>query len=366
MGSTIAALLTCFNRREKTIACLRALHAQNLPEGVSVAVFLVDDGCTDGTGDAVRETFPVITVLQGSGSLFWSGGMRLAFGEAMKQGFDYYLWLNDDTHLYPDAIRKLLATNTALGPGETDRAIVVGSSCDPISGQLTYGGLERANNWHPLDFRQMLPGDLPQRCVTANGNCVLIPAAVAQEVGNMCPEYWHNLADMDYGLRAGRLGFSVWTTPGYMGSCANDHPARSRYRRLSIRERWIKVFGPTGHPPRAWAAYCRRHAGPLWFLFWCRPYVKDLILMYAPGGGLLDLKKTNRNNRRRVGFQPSTGQSVRTPSAAICEWRSDHKLAGPGIAGDPGRMGLAELSQDLNTEMALLSYESIQRKRVRQ
>jgi len=290
MGSTIAVLLTCFNRREKTLASLRALYSQELPQGASIAVFLVDDGCTDGTGDAVRKNFPAVTVLQGTGSLFWVGGMRIAFGEALKQGFDFYLWLNDDTDLYPDTIKKLLATNAALGPEFTDRAVIAGATCDPVTGELTYGGLERFTIWHPINFRHVTPGDVPKRVVTANGNCFMIPAAVAREVGNMCPEYWHTLADMDYGLRAGLYGFSVWITPGYIGTCANDHPPRSRFRKLSARQRWDKIFGPTGHPPRSWAAYCKRHAGPLWFIYWCRPYVKDLIMMYAPGGALLDAK----------------------------------------------------------------------------
>jgi hypothetical protein len=36
-------------------------------------------------------------VLGGDGSLFWNGGMRLAYADAMRSDFDYYLWLNGDT-----------------------------------------------------------------------------------------------------------------------------------------------------------------------------------------------------------------------------------------------------------------------------
>jgi len=290
MRITIAVLLTCFNRREKTLECLRVLYAQDVPKWVELTVFLVDDGCTDGTGDAVREAFPSVVVLKGTGSLFWCGGMRLAFGEAMKEGFTYYLWLNDDTYLFPDAVGRLLEANAGLEAEERDRAIIAGSTCDPVSGRWTYGGLERFTVWHPLNFREVIPSDIPKRCTTANGNCVLIPAAVAREVGNICPEYWHTLADVDYGLRAGRLGFSVWIAPGYVGVCANDHPPRSAFRQFSLRERWEKMVGPTGHPPHAWAAYCKRHAGPLWVLFWCRPYLKDLIVLFAPGGAAVDMK----------------------------------------------------------------------------
>ena len=49
-----AALLTCHNRKEKTLACLKSLY-RNMPE---VDVYLTDDGCADGTAEAVKSIFP--------------------------------------------------------------------------------------------------------------------------------------------------------------------------------------------------------------------------------------------------------------------------------------------------------------------
>ena len=40
--------------------------------------------------------------------------MRVAFAEAMRSGFDYYLWLNDDTGLYPKALYTLLEASEKL------------------------------------------------------------------------------------------------------------------------------------------------------------------------------------------------------------------------------------------------------------
>jgi len=287
MGSSIAVIMTCFNRREKSLACLRALFAQELPDGISVSVFLVDDGSTDGTGDAVRQAFPSVNVLQGDGTLYWNQGMRFAFGEAIKLGFDYYLWLNDDTYIYPDTIKKLLATNVAIGPGQTDRAIIAGSMADPKTGAVTYGGLDKSTFWHRTALRRVPPQDKPQRCLTIHGNCVLVPAAVVAVVGNLSDEFPHSFGDNDYGLRAGKLGINCWIAPGFIGTCTNDHPPLSRYRKLSLRERWRRMTGPTGHPPRAWAVYCKRYAGSFWFYYWCRPYLRELLVLFAPGGALL-------------------------------------------------------------------------------
>jgi GT2 family glycosyltransferase len=75
---TIAVLLTCHNRRDKTITCLDSLYNCLLPSDFQLDVFLVDDGSSDGTSKAVSEKFPSVNVIQGNGNLFWNQGMRLA------------------------------------------------------------------------------------------------------------------------------------------------------------------------------------------------------------------------------------------------------------------------------------------------
>ena len=57
----IAILITCHNRKEKTIQCLEALFFQNgLGEQFNIEVFLVDDGCTDGTPEAISQNFQLV------------------------------------------------------------------------------------------------------------------------------------------------------------------------------------------------------------------------------------------------------------------------------------------------------------------
>lgn len=102
----IAVLLTCFNRKIKTLSCLQSLyHALEVYNNkyenkIDLSIYLTDDGCTDGTGNAVRENFidKNITILQGTGNLFWAGGMCLAWNTALRynKGWDFYLLLNDD------------------------------------------------------------------------------------------------------------------------------------------------------------------------------------------------------------------------------------------------------------------------------
>ena len=137
---TVTAVLTCHDRREHTLACLDAIAGQG-GHDAAVDVVVVDDGSTDGTAEAVSRRHPSATIVPGDGSLWWNGGMRLGLATALRgDDPDHLWWLNDDTVLDPDALATLLAVVDAVGPADTP-PIVVGSTRDPDSGELTYGGV---------------------------------------------------------------------------------------------------------------------------------------------------------------------------------------------------------------------------------
>lgn len=275
----LAVLMTCHNRRAKTLACLENLFKQKISSNVEIQVYLVDDGSSDGTGDAVRINYPVVKIIQGSGDLFWNGGMRLAFREAMKYDYDYYLWLNDDTMLYPTAIDTLFTTSESLIQQGHTQAIIVGSTQDPITGVLSYGGVINSCWWHPLKFQLVEPSEEIKPCLTINGNCVFIPREVVQIVGNLDSTFIHSTGDIDYGLRTYQQGGSVWVAPGYVGTCEFNglrHQAWDEPN-LTLRQRWQKINQPRGLPIYEWKVFARRHAGLIWPIYWLIPYARLLV-----------------------------------------------------------------------------------------
>ncbi len=271
----IAVLLACHNRREITLRSLRALFAQEIPQNMHLSVVLVDDGSDDGTATAVKSTFPQVRLLHGDGSLYWDGGMRMAFAEAMKGRFDHYLWLNDDTLLDDGAIAKVMATYQKLTTSGDSRVIIVGSTRDPDTGRLTYGGLVRASHFHPLKFRMLHPAGHAQRCVTMNGNVVLIPRVVTELAGNISEDFTQSMGDFDYGLRAGKLGCAIWVAPGFVGECRKNSVINTWLdSSLPLRVQVGKTLGVKGLPPAEYRRFACAHGGPFWPLFWLTPYVR--------------------------------------------------------------------------------------------
>lgn len=248
----IAALLTCHNRKPKTLACLQSL-AQIAPE---VDVYLTDDGCTDGTAEAVHEALPQVRIVQGDGQLYWNRGMHRAWSEALKQNYDYYLWLNDDVVLYPHFLQSLLV---CCHWGD---ALVCGLVEEPLSHEVIYGGCDR-------NKRMVDRSEAPQQLYWINGNVVLVPRQIVQKVGILDPYFIHDLGDVDYGMRTRRAGFEVLSTPDVVAAGSRNDVCRVRRWNSSLWGRFKQLNKPLGSPLDRNFYFRRRHFGLLYAWAYC-------------------------------------------------------------------------------------------------
>ena len=272
--ANLAVIMTCYNRRNTTLACLNALYQQKN----HCDIYLTDDGSSDGTTEAVKAEYPEVQILQGNGNLFWVGGMHLAFGEAIKYQYDYYLWLNDDTFLEANAVSKLLQVHQNLTELGYPDSIVVGSTKDSITGKATYGGAVKSKKWYSNKFEFLEPSSIIQKCDAMYGNCVLIPKSVAAKVGNIDTAFVHSLGDLDYALRAHKLGCKIWVAPGYIGNCTKNSIRNSwADTNLNILERLKKVLQIKAFPLKSWTIFCSRHSGPFWIFYWFLPYIRAIL-----------------------------------------------------------------------------------------
>jgi GT2 family glycosyltransferase len=244
--------MTCHNRVTKTIACLERLFACDFP-GFRPVVYLVDDGCTDGTGQIAKELYPEVNIIEGSGELYWSGGMRLAWEVASREDYDFYLWLNDDTLLEQDAFRTIMSASNSFD----NKAIVCCSVRSEATGLITYGGKRSTADGY------IVPDGTCKPCDIINGNCVLIPKYVFKALGNISNTFSHAIGDWDYGLRAKKLGIQAYTAPSFVGSCESN-PRLPKWCRpeIPVVERVKSLYSPLAYAqPIPYFLFNFRHFG---------------------------------------------------------------------------------------------------------
>lgn len=277
---SIAVLLTCHNRKGKTLSCLTNLVNQVGINNIDLQTYLVDDGSTDGTRDAIEQKFPQVNILHGDGTLYWNGGMRFAFSEAMKNNHDYYLWLNDDTLLNSDAVKILLETSKKITYKLGKDVIVTGTIKDSETDEINYGGRIQKSKLQPLTFILLKNNSEPRRCSTFNGNAVLIPKSVVEKIGNISVEFSkQHGGDFDYGLRAKYAGFESWVAPGIIAECSSNTIDGTIFdKSLSLKDRRIQMKLTKGVPPaKEWMIFTRRHGGFLWPYFWLRTVIRVIF-----------------------------------------------------------------------------------------
>lgn len=265
----IAVLLTVHNRREETLCCLQNLFKQKLNSDFLMDVYLTDDGCTDGTPEAIREQYPQVTIIKGDGNLFWNRGMYAAWKKAAKtKDYDFYLWLNDDTFAYPNMLARLLKTSES----KNNKAIIVGSTQSADHTKTTYGGrLDNGNIPTPN-------GTLTE-VTHFNGNIILIPQYVYHILGNLDYYFTHSKGDFDYGLRAQKKGIKMFQVGEVLGEC-DLHETLDKWCNPDIpfKQRWKALHLPNGMPPKETFHLEKRHYGLITALFhYCTIYLRCIF-----------------------------------------------------------------------------------------
>lgn len=265
----IAVILTCFNRKQQTLSCLKSLFEarDNYQLKIDLHIYLTDDGCTDGTADAVRESFPTenITILRGDGNLFWAGGMRFAWKEALKKHdeWTYYLLINDDTDMLENLFSELFSSQAYCQKHFGKEGLISGVCCSKSDhSAVTYSGEVWINRF--LATSKLLKASgVPQRCDMTNANILLVPKYVVDIIGIFDNAYIHGNADFDYAMRANKSHIPVLISGNVCGACDNDH--------ISYFERVQKVTSMTlkerksyfSFPPRSGedhVTWVRKHA----------------------------------------------------------------------------------------------------------
>lgn len=262
----IAAILTCHNRKEKTLACLHSLFSIIS----TIDVFLVDDGSTDGTSTEVIKLYPQVKIIKGSGNLFWSRGMYTAWKEAVKYDYDYFLWLNDDVELYPFFWDELLDCNKLKG----GFCIITGLIENFEKTTTLYGG---------SDEKKALihANGLPQTVTHMNGNVVLVPKSVVNKIGIIDPKLHHDLGDVDYGLTAIENGINVYTTRKPIAAGYSNDFCRIRKWGSSLKQRLKKLNSPLGSPPSINFYFRKKHYGLFnACAYWCYLYILNFLPDY--------------------------------------------------------------------------------------
>jgi GT2 family glycosyltransferase len=195
-----------------------------------LVVILADNGSTDGSLALARKRSPGLRVIENEENLGFAAGNNRAIQQALCEGADYVVLLNNDA-LAGDhkLVTKLVdfARSRRVGPvspvvlyTDTDIVWMAGARVDYLLGRMRYIG--KGKRYSEFSSRSPYITEFVQGC------CMLLSRELLEEVGLLDEDYFFFFEDTDYCLRAAAAGLPSYVVPeafAYHGKSASSGKA---------------------------------------------------------------------------------------------------------------------------------------------
>lgn len=242
-ATRIAVILPVYNRKDVTLNCLNTLHGFR-NDNYSLQYVVVDDGSTDGTGDAINKLFPAVKVLKGDGNLWWAGGVNKGFEYVKKHvESDYILLMNDDSN-FDQSTLDVLHDYVLNMSGICAGAIALNEDANKIycAGHAMNG---KFRNCLPLYQGAEMNNTVPEVivCDSLSSRFVLMPTEITKKVGLFDnKKFPHAYSDIEYFLRAKARGYTnVVLSKSVVTTSINTSYMRHSFANMN-RIQYIKSF----------------------------------------------------------------------------------------------------------------------------
>jgi len=244
----LSIIIVNWNTKDLLIQCLGSID--QMVQGVEREIFVVDNGSMDGSGQAVRERFSKVTLIQNQ--------MNLGFAKAMNQGLrlskgKYLLLLNPDIQVKEGAIKRLISFMDTH------------SDAGVVGGQLLNSDGSKQNsiaNFPSLAtellnkslLRRLFPKAFPGKernypepieVDSVIGACMMVRREAMEQVGLLDEDYFLFLEETDWCYQMRKAGWKIYHIPQaeiyhFQGKSAEKEKKKARIEYFRSRYHFFK------------------------------------------------------------------------------------------------------------------------------
>jgi hypothetical protein len=217
-----------YNTCQLTLDCLASVYAALAQEGLSAQVCVVDNASGDDSAAQIAARYPQATLIRSQENLGFAGGTNLGLARllALDPAPRHILLLNPDTLVQPQALTRMVALLDAR-----PEVGAVGAQLAYGDGSFQHGAFSFPTLWMALfDFwtinhrliNSRLNGRYPRRLYEAGepfpidhplGAALMARREALQQVGLLDEGYFMYCEEIDWCLRAKRLGWGIYCVP---------------------------------------------------------------------------------------------------------------------------------------------------------
>ena len=258
----VALVIPVYNRRETTLRALKSLSRVQTT-GIETRIFIVDDGSSDGTSEAVESMFPDVELIRGDGSLHYAGGTNLGIRAASEWDPDHYLLMNDDSVFHERFLERLLETAEEFPRSVVGALLLLWDEPHKV--------FQVGQEWRTFRDGWQIPEHLtafkvPNEAFEVEclvGNCTLVPAKAVLECGVLdAKRFPHGWGDAQYFMRLRKAGWNLLVQPrAYVWCEPNTYPPP--LHSLDLRRTLEVLFVDQRHPSNFMRQFkARWHSAP--------------------------------------------------------------------------------------------------------
>ena len=202
-----------WNGLDDTLECLASLHEQDYP---SLRIHVVDNGSAESEATEIERLYPRVNVMRQTTNLGFCGGNNVGIRQALEEGADYVLILNNDSVAPPNMISTLINESASLDNVGAVSPVILHH---PDHQTVWYAGSvwesEIAGFRHVLEESpiEQLQQQQPYTTAYACGCCLLVHSSVLRSVGLMDERYFAYFDEADWCSRMKKAGFECYVVP---------------------------------------------------------------------------------------------------------------------------------------------------------
>jgi len=205
-GTSIAAVVVTYNRKDLLCQCLSSLLAQTYPID---EIIVVDNASVDGTDRMVSENFPQIMYMRLPENIGGAGGFHKGMQLAYERG-NHWIWVMDDDAIpEKNALENLISfvgngsinAYLSLAIDSKDKA----SLCWPI--KTRRGTIYTLNELNEMQLTETLEVD------RAPFVGLLVHKDIISHIGLPRSDYFIMCDDVEYSFRMRSAGYSIKICP---------------------------------------------------------------------------------------------------------------------------------------------------------
>jgi len=208
----VSIVIVNWNGRDVTIECLQSLSKVKYS---NFRIIVIDNASTDGSPEAIRSTFPLVTLLTMKENLLFAGGTNAGLRLALSEGAAMMLLLNNDTTVDPEFLGHLvhrlqsdgragMAAPLIYYHSAPDRIWSAGGALSFWTGTMKHLGIRELERGQHAGVREV---DF------ASGCCILVKRTVVEHIGLLDESFRMYAEDADWCMKARLHGYSVLLDP---------------------------------------------------------------------------------------------------------------------------------------------------------